>query len=194
MKIATLKSHLGVISVSWEIVVLMVMPVQYSTMSGSGLITRNLMVRAYAEDDFPDQAPSLFHELQVPGIRFYIETVRSILPVVLAEKILIPTLTALVTLAVLPALPSPHLQWNHKLHVYKSSTGQSLGSVRANDVNEVHTLHGMLRLDFDQNVCDVPPSLHEISLKQPTPLSNILHTHPSSPLTHSVFLLPCLSL
>ena len=96
----------------------MVMPVQYSTMSGSGLITRNLMVRAYAEDDFPDQAPSLFHELQVPGIRFYIETVRSILPVVLAEKILIPTLTALVTLAVLPALPSPRLQWNYKLHIY----------------------------------------------------------------------------
>ena len=145
------------------------------------------MVRAYAEDDFPDQAPSLFHELQVPGIRFYIETVRSILPVVLAEKILIPTLTALVTLAVLPALPSPHLQWNHKLHVYKSSTGQSLGSVRANDVNEVHTLHGMLRLDFDQNVSDVPPSLHEISLKQSTPLSNILHTHPSSPLIPLMF-------
>ena len=172
----------------------MVMPVQYSTMSESGLITRNLMVRAYAEDDFPDQALSLFHELQVLGIKSYIETVRSILPVVLAEKILIPTLTALVTLAVLPALPSPRLQWNYKLHVYQSSVGQSLRSVRANDVNEVHTLHGMLRLDFDQNVSDVPPSLNEISLKQPTSLSNILHTHPSSPLTHSVFLLPCLSL
>ena len=87
-------------------------------MSESGLITRNLMVRAYAEDDFPDQALSLFHELQVLGIKSYIETVRSILPVVLAEKILIPTLTALVTLAALPALPSPRLQWNYKLHVY----------------------------------------------------------------------------
>ena len=80
MKIATLKPHLGVINVSWGIVVLMVMPVQYSTMSETGLITRSLMVRAYAENGFPDQAPGLFHKLQVPGIRSYIVTVMSILP------------------------------------------------------------------------------------------------------------------
>ena len=178
MKIATLKSHLGVINVSWEVVVLMVMPVQYSTMSESDLITRNLMVRAYAEDDFPDQAPSLFHELQVPGMKSYIVTVMSIPPVALAEKILIPTLTALVPLAVPPALPSSRLQWNYKLHVYQPSAGQSLGSVRTNDVNEVHTLHGMFRLDVDQNVSDVPPSLHKTSLKQPTSPFNILYPLP----------------
>ena len=156
----------------------MVMPVQYSTMSESDLITQNLMVRAYTENDFPDQAPSLFHELQVPGMKSYIVTVMSIPPVALAEKILIPTLTALVPLAVPPALPSSRLQWNYKLHVYQPSAGQSLGSVRTNDVNEVHTLHGMFRLDVDQNVSDVPPSLHKTSLKQPTSPSNILYPLP----------------
>ena len=52
----------------------------FNTMSETDLTTWNLMVRVYAENDFPDQALSLFHELQGQGMKPDIVTIMSILP------------------------------------------------------------------------------------------------------------------
>ncbi|CAL9011918.1 unnamed protein product [Prunus brigantina] len=53
----------------------------FNSMSETDLTTWNLMVRAYAENDCPAQALSLFHELQAQGMKPDAMTIMNLLPV-----------------------------------------------------------------------------------------------------------------
>lgn len=53
----------------------------FNKMSERDLTTWNLMVRVYAENDCPDQALHLFHELQAQGMRPDAMTIMSLIPV-----------------------------------------------------------------------------------------------------------------
>lgn len=53
----------------------------FSGMSETDLTTWNLMVRVYAENDCPEQAVSLFHELQARRLKPDVMTIMSLLPV-----------------------------------------------------------------------------------------------------------------
>ncbi|CAN0890116.1 Putative pentatricopeptide repeat-containing protein At5g08490 [Linum grandiflorum] len=53
----------------------------FSSMQGMDLTTWNLMVRAYAENECPGQAVSLFHELLAKGMKPDEVTIMSLLPV-----------------------------------------------------------------------------------------------------------------
>lgn len=53
----------------------------FNSMSETDLISWNLMVRAYAENDCPAEAVNLFHELQAQGMKPDAMTIMSLLPV-----------------------------------------------------------------------------------------------------------------